>query len=288
MTRPCRRGVSLVELVVAMAILGLLGAAVLRAVLVQSREAVAVAEAVSVEGGARAGMLLTGSELRELGGDASAPADLIRLDEDSVTYRAARGLGITCGVALTQVRVLDTAPFPFSGLRDVAAGRDSLLLFVEGDSTSALDDRWLRLPILTVGSSNCGGRRAIAIGTPDMTASLPGGGLASVLAGGPVRTFEVMRLAEYSSGGLRWLGVASVSGGEAIQPVAGPLAGAGLTLEYFSGAGSPTRDPVAVRRVRANLVVASERPVTGLSSARAAAVMAETLRTELFLRNVPR
>lgn len=287
-TRECRRGVSLVELLVAMAILGLLGAAVLRAALAESRHAVAVAEAVGIEGGARTGLLLAEAELRELGGDASAPADLIRFGEDSIIYRAARGQGITCGVAPTQVRILDTAPYPFSGLRDMAAGRDSLLLFVEGDSASSLDDRWLRLPILAVGSSTCGGLRAIAVGTPDMTAWLPGGSLASVVTGGPVRTFEVMRLAEYSSGGLRWLGAASMSGGEAIQPVAGPLAGAGLTLEYFSGAGSPTLDPVAVRRIRVTLAVASERPVASSSSGGAPAVIAETLRTELFLRNAPR
>jgi len=287
-TRECRRGVSLVELVVAMAILGLLGAAVLRAALAETRHAVAVAEAVGVEGGARTGLLLAEAELRELGGDAFAPADLIRFDDDSVTYRAARGQGITCGVAPAQVRILDTAPYPFSGLRAVAAGRDSLLLFVEGDSASSLDDRWLRLPVLAVGNSTCSGRRAVAIGTPDIAAALPGGSLAGVVTGGPVRTFEVMRLAEYSSSGLRWLGAASVSGGEAIQPVAGPLAGAGLTLEYLSGAGNPTLDPVAVRQIRATVVVASERPVASSSSGGSPAVTAETLRTEIFLRNAPR
>ena len=101
-------------------------------------------------------------------------------------------------------------------------------------------------------------------------------------------TFEVMRIAEYSSGGRRWLGAASVSAGELIQPVAGPLDGSGLTMEYLSGSGAPVLDPAQVRRVRVTLVGAGERAVARSWSTGPAAVPAETLGAEVFLRNAPR
>jgi hypothetical protein len=280
--------VSLVELVVALALFGVVGGLALRAIAMMGRHAVAVSEHATAGGSARTGLLLLQSELRALGGDPSGSADLVRITADSVTYRAIRGAGVTCAVAAAQVRIRNAAPIPFGGLRAIAPGRDSLLLFVEGDPASPLDDRWIRVPVTSVGSAVCGGVPAIAVGTPDFTAALPSGDLSGVVPGGPVLTFEVMRLAEYLSGGLLWLGTASVSAGEVIQPVAGPLAGSGLTLEYLSELGASVVDPAAVRRVRATLIGGTERPVGRAWSGGPMAVAAETLGAEIFLRNTPR
>ena len=281
------RGVTLVELVVAMALLTLLTAAALRAMLALGRQSVAVAEHATVQAGVRSGLLLAQAELRELGADGAGP-DLLRMATDSVTFRAMRGFGVTCGVSTTQVRVRDEPPVAFDAVRAVAPGRDSLLLFVEGDTASRLDDRWIRSPVLSVGVSSCGGVAAMAFGTADLTAQLAPGALTDLVVGGPVRAFEVMRLAEYSSGGQRWLGLASVSGGETIQPVAGPLALDGLTLEYLAGDGVATLTPAAVRRIRATLVGSSERPVARLWSGGPNALVVETVSTTLSLRNTPR
>lgn len=281
------RGVTLVELVVAMALLTLLTAAALRAMLALGRQSVAVAEHATVQAGVRSGLLLAQAELRELGADGAGP-DLLRMATDSVTFRAMRGFGVTCGVSTTQVRVRDEPPVAFEAVRAVAPGRDSLLLFVEGDTASRLDDRWIRSPVLSVGVSSCGGVAAMAFGTADLTAQLAPGALTDLVVGGPVRAFEVMRLAEYSSGGQRWLGLASVSGGETIQPVAGPLALDGLTLEYLAGDGVATLTPAAVRRIRATLVGSSERPVARLWNGGPNALVVETVSTTLSLRNTPR
>jgi hypothetical protein len=277
-----------VELVVALALLALLGGVALRAMLALGRHAAAVSEHTALQAGVRTGMLLVQAELRELGGDPGGPADLVRIAADSVTYRAARGNGLTCAVAPTEVRILNSVQFPFSGLRAIAPGRDSLLLFVDGSPGSALDDRWIRLPVLSVGTAACGALAAIAVGTVDFTPLLPAGALASVILGGPVRSFEVMRLAEYSSAGQRWLGTASVSGGDLIQPIAGPLSGAGLSLEYLDGNGAAVSDPAAVRSIRATLEGVTERAVSRNWSAGPPGFVAETLATRLSLRNVPR
>ncbi len=288
LTSGAPRGVSLVEVVVALALLGIAGGMVLRSTVALSRHTVAVSEHAAVQGSVRTGLLVLESELRGLAGDPAGPADLLQIAADSVTYRAVRGQGITCGVTATQVRILDAWPYPFSGLRAIAPGRDSLLLFVDGDPADALDDRWIRAPILAVASAACGTVPALAVSTTDLSASLAPAGLASVGPGGPVLTFEVMRIAEYPSGGRRWLGAASVSAGEPIQPVAGPLDGTGLTLEYLSADGAPVLDPAVVRRIRVTLVAAGERAVAGNWSTGPVVVPAETLGAEVFLRNAPR
>lgn len=274
------------ELVAAMALLTLLLVPALRALLGVGRQSAAVVEHAAVQAGVRTGLLLAEAELRELGADASG-ADVLRLAPDSITYRAARGFGVTCAVFATQIRILDAPPIPFSALRAISPGRDSLLLFVEGDPLTSVDDRWVRAPVLSVGRGSCAGAPALVVGTTDLTLLLPSGTLSDLVPGGPVRTFEVVRLAEYSSGGQRWLGSASQSGGEAIQPIAGPLVGGGMALEFLDAAGAPTAAPAAVRSVRVTLEGASERAVSRHWSAGPSAFVVETVATRLFLRNLP-
>ena len=282
-----RRGVSLIELLVAVTLLAVVAGAALRSLVALGRQSVAVSEHAAVQAGVRTGMMLVEAELRGLGADAG-DADLLQLGVDSITYRAPRGFGVTCALSANQVRVRDGEPFRFSGLRAVAPGRDSLLLFVEGDSTSRLDDRWIRLPVYSVGSSSCGTVPAIAIGTGDLSALLAAGAALPLLPGGPVRTFEVVRIAEYQSGGERWLGMASISGGEAIQPVAGPLVGAGLTVEYLGATGAPVVQGSAVRQLRIALVGAGDRAVGAAWTGRPAGAAVDSLLTRITLRNVGR
>jgi prepilin-type N-terminal cleavage/methylation domain-containing protein len=283
-----RRGVSLVELLVALVLLGLVGAVTLRTMLAFSRGVSALRERSALQADGRTGALLVQSELRELGAAPGGTADLIDMAADSVTYRAPRGHGISCWLGVGQIRLLDTPQLPFSALRAVAPGRDSLLLFVEGNPASMADDRWLRLPVLSAGASSCAGVPAIAIGTIDFIPLLPGAELAAVELGGPVTTFEVMRLKEYISTGHRWLGAESVSGGEAVQPVLGPLSGNGVTLAYLREDGAPTLDPGAVRRIELTLEEASQAPVARGWTSGPTGVVNDTIRTQVFLRNTPR
>lgn len=101
LTRRARAGVALVELIVAIALLTLLVAATLRSSLALGRQSVAVAEHAAVQAGVRTGMLLARAELRELGSGFTG-ADLLRLDTDSITFRAARGFGVTCAMAASR------------------------------------------------------------------------------------------------------------------------------------------------------------------------------------------
>jgi hypothetical protein len=283
-----RRGVSLVELVVALGLLGLVGAVTLRVMLAFFQEVAALRERGALQSDGRTGALLVQSELRELGAGPDGPADLVDMATDSITYRAPRGHGVNCWVGIGQVRILDTPLLPFSSLRTIAPGRDSLLLFVEGNPASMDDDRWLRLPVLSVSASSCAGLPAIAVGTIDFTPLLPGADLGAVEPGGPVRSFEVMRLKEYVSTGHRWLGAESLSGGDAVQPVLGPLSGNGVTMAYRGKDGAATLDPRAVRSIEVVLEEATQTAVARAWSAGARDFVSDTIRTLVYLRNTPR
>jgi hypothetical protein len=99
--------------------------------------------------------------------------------------------------------------------------------------------------------------------------------LVDLAVGTPVRIYEVMELKLYRSEGKSWLGARSVSAGEAIQPVVGPLADEnGFRLEYLDGAGT-TSDVTSVQSIRVTLRGISEGPVQ----------VEEALTTQISLRN---
>jgi hypothetical protein len=95
-----------------------------------------------------------------------------------------------------------------------------------------------------------------------------------------VRIYEPVLLALYQSEGQQWLGMRSLSSGEAIQPLFGPLLGAdGFRLAYADAAGLPTVLASAVRSVTVTLRAAGP-PGTGLSTS-----PEEELVTQVVLRN---
>jgi hypothetical protein len=163
---------------------------------------------------------------------------------------------------------------------------------VESDPATAADDAWIHLGVLSAASSSCpAGEPALAVrvGFP---APLPPGVLERVTSGSPVLLVEVMQARYYASGGKSWLGLRSVSTGEAITPVAGPLADSGagvrgLTLRYLDATESPTADPVGVRSVEVALVGVTDQPIHGRDTRRAL-VDSFALTTRVALRNALR
>jgi prepilin-type N-terminal cleavage/methylation domain-containing protein len=283
-----RRGFTLVELIIGLVLMTLVGTVIYQLLYGTQRVSNAQAERMMLQSSVRTGALVVPMELRELSTNAGGQTDLVHIDTDSITYRAARGVGFTCAVTATQVKVLNTSVLPFNALRAISPGRDSLLLFVDSDPGKATDDLWLRLPISSVSASTCGAAAAIAVNTPDFLARLPGGLLSTVTVGGPVRTEEVMRLKSYASGGQQWLGVASLSGGDAVQPILGPITANGFSLAYFTGDGTATTTLSAVRMIGITLIGLTERAVAQGGNTGANVFLQDTLVTRVLLRNAPR
>jgi hypothetical protein len=192
-------------------------------------------------------------------------------------------VGIVCSVTPSRLLLRAT---PFHGLRGPQSARDSLLLFVEGDSSIATDDRWIPLPIAAVGSgTGCGGQPVLTLDTVLDTALAP---LAAIRLESAARIFEIMQVRLYQSSGLFWLGARSVSAGEVIQPVLGPLLPGGLGFTCFDSAGATTVRLSSVRTIAIAIRGLSEHPVRAAAGAAPLLLLQDSVVALIGLRNAPR
>jgi prepilin-type N-terminal cleavage/methylation domain-containing protein len=259
-----RRGLTLIELMVALGLGVSVSGAIYRLLLATQRAEQAQVERAALQDNVRAGALVVTLALAELGFDSvpaaaglgAAPAassDILLGQPGLIRYRAMRGLGFTCAVASAGGVNLRAASY--EGLRAPAAGVDSVAIFVDGDPATPDDDAWVRAGLTAVANGTCAdGTPAIALSTGWADPALGSAASARMIAGGPVRLFEVMELRYYRAEGKSWLGMRSVSRGEVIQPVVGPLADSsaalrGLTLAYLDRSDAPTALMTEVRSI---------------------------------------
>jgi prepilin-type N-terminal cleavage/methylation domain-containing protein len=299
-----RRGFTLVELTVALALGLMVGGLVHRMLLHGQRLARAQAERMALQENVRVAALVLAGELGGIGSDEITPeasaalgypaairSDLLAIDPGAVTYLAGRGEGRVCGVVPGLPPEIVVAESSWESLRAPRA-TDSLLVFAESDPATGSDDAWIHLGIVSAGVGSCpGGEAGLAVRVA-APSPLDPAALARVTRGSPVRLAEVMQMRYYQSGGKSWLGMRSVSTGEAITPVAGPLADSsagvrGLTIVYRDTADAANSDPVAVRAVEIALVGVTDQPIYG-RDLRRPLVDTFALTTRVALRNALR
>jgi prepilin-type N-terminal cleavage/methylation domain-containing protein len=218
-----RRGFTLVELLVAAVISGVL--AVLTGGLVaasgsrlrERSERMALEQSLRVSLGAAVAML------EPLGADSGAGPDLSQTAPGSFVVRASRASGVLCAAAANVLQVRAGASW-WRAVRGLVAGRDSLLIATLGGA-----DRWIAAPLLgTPASGACpDGSAAFVLATAVSPAVA-----AQIGTGSPLRVFEPVEYRIYSSAGASWIGLRQLQTGEAIQPLAGPFTGTGLSLSY--------------------------------------------------------
>ena len=296
-----RRGFTLVELAVAL-VLGLMVGGLVHGMLLHGqRLARAQSERMAMQENVRVTALVLAGELGGVGSDEITPeasaalgypaairSDLLAIEPGAVTYLAGRGEGRVCRVTPGLPPEIVVAESSWESLRAPRA-TDSLLVFAESDPATGSDDAWIHLGIVSAGLGSCpGGQAGIALQVA-APAPLDPAALARVTTGSPARLAEVMQMRYYQSGGKSWFGMRSVSTGEAITPVAGPLADSsagvrGLTLVYRDAADAPTSDPAAVRAVEIALVGVTDQPVHG-RDLRRPLVDSFALTTRVALRN---
>jgi prepilin-type N-terminal cleavage/methylation domain-containing protein len=273
-----KRGFTLVEVLVSLVLMVLVAGIGLRLFLLQHWTGVAQGETAAVQAALRAGSLFLSSELRELGGAPGDP-DILVFAPESLTYRAMRGIGFTCARAPGAILV-DTAGF--AGYRGIQTGRDSVLLHFEGRVDQSGDDRWIHLPLHSIGASSCAGRAALQLATTIDTTTFPLGQFADLA---PIRTFEIMQVKLYQSGADSWLGARSVSAGEAIQPLTGPLTRNGLQLSYQDSLGGPPSTADQIRSIGITLRATSSIPLRAGGGFPTPARLVDSLITTVALRN---
>jgi prepilin-type N-terminal cleavage/methylation domain-containing protein len=262
-----RRGFTLIELLVSLILLVIVGGGLYQMLVTVQRVSRKQSEVSNLQGNLRAGMQLIQSELSEVFSNAAGAgqSDIEAMSATAITYRAMRGIGEACEVpTLTSVKVQDSTwrgriPTPSS---------DSLLVYWDRDSTKTSDDSLVKAGFTGRTPSTC----------PDGTAawSLPLGGvglpsLTGIYVPLPVRTWEQMQIGSVTDNGQLWLGIRSISGGQAtLVPAVGPLAAGGLDFKYYNGASPPaiTANVNLVKSIKITLWGVTDRAVsTGVGQA---------------------
>jgi len=298
----CRRGFTLAELAVALGFALALAGLAHQLLLTGQRTVLTQSERAALQDNVRVGALIVANELRDLGFDSVpelvgiglapvASSDILAGQPGRIRYRTTRGLGFTCWAPSSAFVVIRAASW--IGLRQPVAGVDSIALYLEGDPDLPDDDAWVRARVIGVGAAGCpDGTAAIALTIAWEAPAAGAAAAARALAGDPVRLFEIMELAYYRSEGAFWLGQRSVSRGEVLQPLVGPLADStagtrGFSLTYLDRSGAPTAVPAEVRSVGISLRGVTARPVRA-SRVDRAVVDTFVIQSRVTLRNMVR
>jgi prepilin-type N-terminal cleavage/methylation domain-containing protein len=255
-----RRGFTLIEIMISLTLMLIVMGAVYKLIVSSQRLSRAQTERMSLQSNVRVGSLMVLSDLRELNtvaGGTAAENDILAIAPTSITYRGMRGSGYICQApTATQLRISRST---FSGYRDPDATRDGLYVFLDGNPDTETDDAWIPVAITAVSTATaCPG--AIGAGITLTTANTAA--LVGLSTGTPVRFYEVMELKLHQADGKSWLGARSVSAGQAVQPVLGPLSdNTGFLLTYLNAAGAVTADPTAIKSIQVTLRGISEGAV---------------------------
>jgi len=279
-----RRGFTLAELLVALALFGIVAEGIYRVLVSTQRISQAQAQRIELQQTLRGAAAVLPVEFRELD---AADGDIHAMAATAITIRAMRQLAFVCRPAALDGRATDLTltirAAPLFGLRGFNPATDSLLIYYESDMAAPDGNGWALAALTAVADDTCAdgapGRKLSARGVrrpeqPDWTAAVPGGA--------PVRGFEVVTYRLYPASDGRWY--LGMRGAAETQPLAGPLSGrAGLSLAYYDATGAPTAVPTRVAliemRVRGQTADPVRRPDGALERLR------DSLVTWVALRN---
>lgn len=273
MTRLRQAGVTLVELIVALTLFGLVATIMLSVLRGQQRFHLGSLEIIDTKRNVHQATELLYGELR-----AASTADIYAISDSSVSFRTTIGTSHVCAIdsvrsSITLPSTRTTRAAPLSAFHTLPRPGDSLLVFDPGDVPAADDDRWHPHVIVTERGAPCPYRpfglasdAAEAFGTgvtitPPLATSVP--------VGSPVRFFRPASYALYRGSGSTWmLGYSSCAAGACTtrQPLTGPYlpfasgGGGGVAFQFFDREGALTTDRSRVARI--DVVVRARSPST--------------------------
>jgi prepilin-type N-terminal cleavage/methylation domain-containing protein len=287
-----RRGFTMIELLVALVLLGLVSAALYRVLVNNQRLYMAQTQRIDLSQNIRAASTILPAEFREL--DASE-GDITAMSATSISMRAMRWLGFACntpglGGALNGVSVIVRGGAPgqplFFGARGIDNNRDSVLIYYDGNVNSRTDDFWATGAITAApNGQNCndgtnGQRLILNINLLGLGPNVAG----AIPLGAPVRGFERVVYQLYQPAGDTSWYVGFQPAGQSMQPLIGPVLSNGLTFQYFDVNGNVT----AVRNQVARIDITVRARTTGAVRAggqAARATIVDSVLTSVALRN---
>ena len=277
-----RRGLTLVELLVALVLLSIVSAALYRVLVSNQRIYQAQTQRIDMQQNIRAAATILPADLREL--DASE-GDISAASNTSITFRGMRWIGIVCSAPVTGPLPAVTTPLlvftvmnqKLMGERAPVVG-DSVLIRYEGDEGTSQDDAWVRGVITIIVAQNCpaglpynaaaGLRLTVTasmlqvaappqLATPNVTNS--------IYQGAPVRGFITQIYSLYQpAGDTSWyIGYQNASG---TQPLIGPVLSNGLSFVYYDSTNTVTADKAKVAIIELRVRARTSIPVRDANS----------------------
>jgi len=237
------------------------------------------------------------AEFRELD---AFDGDIAAMTATSIDIRAMRWLSFVCVPPVLDgnnagrqmiIRGNAVGTPMFFGSRYINENRDSLLIYLDGNQTTRLDDYYVtgRLAA-TPGNQQCPavgaipaqpGTRILFDGNFLFGTNVPG----AITTGAPVRGFERVRYLLYQPpGDTSWYIGFQPAILSSPQPLIGPVLPNGLTFQYFNAAGAPTAIRTQVARIDITVRARTSAAVRSGGSAPRQAIV-DSITTSVALRN---
>src|SRR5574342_1195657 len=237
-----RRGFTLVELLIALLLLGIVTAAFYGSLTTNQRAYQKQTQVIDLQQNMRAATAILPSELREI--DASE-GDISAMSATSITFRARRWMGFICTAPVMPFATNPAATSlivrrdPFYGRTPINTATDTMFVRYEGDDGTRKDDGWAQAIPTAVASGAClDGKPGFVVSMNLNLGAKPNisGGIPS---GSPVLGYETVTYGLYQpiAGGDWYIGLTTANGQ---QPLIGPLLPNGLSLSYFDSTGAVT------------------------------------------------
>jgi prepilin-type N-terminal cleavage/methylation domain-containing protein len=287
-----RRGFTMVELLIALVLLGIISGAIYQVLVNNQRVYQAQTQQIDLQQNLRAAATILPAEFRELN---ARDGDIQSMSATSIQIRAMRKLAFICsnptlagGVVTLTYRQAPAFP---SGVTFNAG--DSVLLFYEGNPAKRSDDQWLPGSVTSRVTGAC--LLDTPATNPGYVLTVAGTGLTAttlkgLTRGSPIRAFEVIQYRQYQAAdGKYYLGYQNVTQGATIQPLIGPLTGsAGLEFDYYDSTGTATAVPAQVAMIAIHVRSQTAQAVRSQGATGVIATKVDSITTRVALRNNPR